>query len=492
MQSTQKKSRKYRFRHAAANIRLVGPLLLVCLMIVFAGPLRGADPEPTPDPDPISFIDLAYTYNTMNVADILDGSQNNLGMQDILGIMNDPLLSDDGRTSLMEQMSSSIRANGLRLGMSSPWLPIMNRSRVIGPFENHIIAKNSNRSSTQSGTLMLAQSTETKRSLLKSVEMPDVPTDRSEVIEYEYEDDDCSPGSEYGGIPVHLSCLGKRSKNVWFAPVHSATSYFNDGQVSGSHISRTGFMAGVERGHCPCSNIGIAFGYTAPIFLQDRDSISSDDLVAGVYARKKLNNDLYVNLWFGYAGQQYKQKRFVSVPDLDMFQLYEGKFDGNTLSGCAEIYRAIYCKPSFVLRPLAAAEYQLVTQGAFTEQGRGPFAMSYDKARYEQIVLRCGFASQFGASDGSSQMTIRQRIYYARIVGNEAYPDARASFASGGNDTLFAMRGSDSNRDYLIAGIGGQLYLDSSRSCQFFADYDAIVSTHQTTHAISTGVIHRF
>lgn len=251
-------------------------------------------------------------------------------------------------------------------------------------------------------------------------------------------------------------------------------------------------MSGIEKGHCPCSVFGIAFGYTAPVMLQDNDSIHADDLVFGLYFKKKVVKDLYVNFWIGYGHQKYKSERRVSVPTLDQGYKYEGEYDGNSFTSYVEISRAIYCKPYLVIRPIAAIEYQYTRHAAYTESGRGPFAVSYDALNYETVLAKCGVATQIGAADGSSKMTIRQRVYYARQLGDEAYPDGKMRLLTGGSSTEMHIRGMDVCRDYMILGAGGQFYLDPSRSCQLFGDYDAIVTEKMTTHAVSLGLIHRF
>ena len=435
---------------------------------------------------------LSFTYNQTSAKDMLEMPDIGEGMKPILDIFGDAGMTDAGTFSLLTQMGGTIRVNGLRLSMSAPWIPVMNRSRPIGQWENHIIAKN-NRTNTSGmlsddGSIWLAQAPDPKKgSILKGIVIDESDDIDSSIAYEEYE-----VGSDFGGLPVHIGCLGRHSKNLWFTPVHSATNVSRDPNTPNYHISRTGFMAGLELGHCPCTNFGVAFGYTAPMLLQEDDEITTDDIAVGFYFRKKLPCDLYVNGWVGYGHQDFKQKRYVRVPDLDLGYLYEGKFDGDSFTSCVEISRAIYCKPCFVLRPLIALDYQRGQQNGFQEAGQGPFALVYDKANYEQMILRCGFAMQFGAADGSSRMTIRSRIYYGRQIGEEPYPDADMYMLNGGPETTMNIRGIDVTRDYMMLGLGGQFYIDSSRCCQIFGDYDAIATKNMTTHTVSLGLIQRF
>jgi len=211
-----------------------------------------------------------------------------------------------------------------------------------------------------------------------------------------------------------------------------------------------------------------------------------------LYFKKKLKNDLYVNGWAGYGNQQYQQSRYVTVPELDQGYKYEGEFSGHAFTGCVEVSRAIYCRKSFVLRPLAAFDYQQAWQKGFNETGRGPFALSYGKMSYDTKIARCGFATQIGASDGSSKMTIRQRVYYARQITGDSYPSGNAFYQIGGAPTVMNLRGFDVSRDYMIVGAGGQFYIDPTRTCMLYGDYDAIVTKNMTTHAVSLGLIQRF
>ena len=437
---------------------------------------------------------LSFSYNQQIAKNMLEMPDLGEGMQPILDMFSGSDMTDAGAFSMLTQLGGSVRVNGLRLSMSSPWLPVMNRSRPIGQWENHIIAKNNKKITpgmfSDDGTIWLAQSPDPKKSVFKGTVFEESDAEEYEIEYEEYEEYEA--GSEFGGLPVRIGCLGKHSKNLWFAPVHSASNFSRDSNTPNFHISRTGFMAGLELGHCPCTNLGVAFGYTAPMLLQEDDEINADDIVAGLYFRKKLPCDLYVNGWLGYGHQDFRQERFVRVPDMDLGYKYEGKFDGDSLTSCVEVSRAIYCKPCFVLRPLVAFDYQRGQQGAFQEAGQGPFALYYDKAKYEQTVLRCGFAMQFGASDGSSKMSIRSRIYYGRQIGKEPYPDANMSLVNGGSLTTMNIRGIDISRDYMMLGLGGQFYIDSSRCCQIFGDYDAIVTNNMTTHTVSLGLIQRF
>ena len=434
---------------------------------------------------PDGFNTLAFTHNQLSVIDMLMLNEENVGMEPIYEIVEN---EEVHLNSLLTQMSGSVRMNGMRMAMSSPWLSVMNRTRVIGQWENHIIAKKERlrreRFFSQDGSILLAQSPDSE---------PFIPNEKRSVSEGidDLTDEEFAQLST-GDMVVQMDCLGKHSKNLWFTPIHSATNVGGGGDTPNFHISRTGFMAGIEKGHCPCTNYGIAFGYTAPTLYQGRDKITSDDVVLGLYFKKKLKNDLYINVWLGYGNQKYRQNRYVSIPEIDTGYKYEGEFSGNTFTGSVEVSRAIYCRQFLVLRPLAAFDYQHAEQDGFEETGRGPFALSYGRFSYDTKIARCGIATQIGASDGSSKMTIRQRVYYARQIGGEAYPDGTAFYRVGGSSTVMDLRGFDVSRDYMILGMGGQFYLDPTRTCQLYGDYDAIVSTKMTTHSVSLGLIQRF
>ena len=438
------------------------------------------------------FNTLAYTHNQLSVIDmLLTNRESNPGMEPIYSILDHEDLSYQGFHSLLTELSGSVRLNGMRMSMSSPWLSIMNRSRVIGQWENHIIAQKEQKRREQfisrDGSVLLAQAQESDSGL--NLFVPREKRSVSEGLEALYDDEmEMSPG-EY---VVQMDCLGKHSKNLWFTPIHTSTNVGGRRDTPNFHISRTGFMAGLEKGHCPCTNYGIAFGYTAPTLYQGHDTINSDDVVLGLYFKKKLKSDLYVHFWLGYGYQTYRQNRYTTVPDLGLGYKYEGEFSGQSFTGSLEVSRAIYCRKSLVLRPLAAFDYQMGWQSKFDENGLGPFALSYGKFSHDTKIGRCGFAIQIGANDGSSKMTIRQRIYYARQITGESYPSGNAFYQIGGSSTMMSLRGFDVSRDYMILGTGAQLYIDPTRTCQLYGDYDAIVTKNMTTHAVSLGLIQRF
>ena len=438
------------------------------------------------------FNTLSYTYNQLSVIDMLLANQENSAMEPIYAILDNENMTYGGLNSLLTELSGSVRLNGMRMSMSSPWLSIMNRSRTIGQWENHIIAQKERKRREQflsrDGSVLLAQAAEGD-STFGEMFVPNEKKSISEGVGIFHDDDmEMTPGD----MVIQMDCLGKHSKNLWFTPIHNSTNAGGRRDTPGFHISRTGFMAGLEKGHCPCTNYGVAFGYTAPTLYQGRDSINSDDVVIGLYAKKKLKNDLYINLWLGYGNQTYRQNRYVTAPDINMGYKYEGEFSGNTFTGSVEVSRAIYCRRFLVLRPLAAFDYQRAWQDGFNETGRGPLALSYGKMTYDTKIARCGFAVQIGASDGSSKMTIRQRIYYARQIGGDSYPHGSAFYQIGGSSTMMNLRGFDVSRDYMILGTGAQFYIDPTRTCQVFGDYDAIVTTTMTTHAVSMGLLQRF
>jgi len=441
---------------------------------------------------PEGFNTLAYTHNQLSVIDMLLANRANTGMAPIFSIIEHEDLTHAGVNSLITELSGSVRFNGMQMSLSSPWLSIMSRSRVIGQWENHIIAQNERKRREQflssDGSVLLAQATQ-GNSKFSDMFVPNERRSLSDGIEILPEE---MLEMSLGEMVVPMNCLGKHSKNLWFTPIHNSTNVGGRQDTPNFHISRTGFMAGLEKGHCPCTNYGVAFGYTAPTLYQGRDTINSDDIVVGLYAKKKLKNDLYVNLWLGYGNQKYRQNRYVTATDLDMGYKYEGEFSGHAFTGSAEVSRAIYCRKSLVLRPLAAFDYQRGWQAGFDETGRGPFALSYGKMSFDTKIARCGFATQIGASDGSSKMTIRNRIYYARQIGGESYPSGSAFYQIGGSSTMMNLRGFDVTRDYMILGSGAQVYIDPARTCQLYGDYDAIVTMTMTTHAVSLGLIQRF
>ncbi|MGL6195122.1 MAG: autotransporter outer membrane beta-barrel domain-containing protein [Thermoguttaceae bacterium] len=490
-----------------SNVRRISKVLVyltnLMAIVIFVSPLFGQTGDSGANERPTFENSLAYSYNLLGVADMLKANVDNEAFAPIRTILDDEKLSNAGYVDVLNQMPGSVRVNGVRMGLSSPWIPVMNRSRTIGQWDNHIIADSRSRLRSSS-TTYLAQSTK-KKGLLKSVIANETITeeevsddelsDIQKSFQYDPEDgeviEEYTAGADFGGMVVNASCLGKYSKNIWFTPVHTTTNFGPSGDTPKYEISRTGFLAGIEKGHCPCTNYGIAFGYTAPVLLQERDRINSDDIVVGLYFRKKFRNDLYINGWIGYGYQEYKQSRIVSVPELDLGYKYEGSYSGHSLTSSTEVYRAIYCKPGFVLRPIVALDIQYADQKGFTEIGRGPFALVYNSINYNSMIARCGIATQIGNSNGESKMVLRQRLYYGRQITGESFPDANASFVNGGTSTGINVRGMDISRDFMMVGAGGQIYLDSTRTCQLFGDYDAIVSTKMTMHTISLGIIQR-
>ena len=107
---------------------VLGVLFGLILQVTSLLPCRAAETteNPTKEGWEVLFPEngyntLVYTYNQLSVIDMLLANRENAGMAPIYNILDHEDFSIASFHSLLGDLSGSVRFNGMRMSMSSPW-----------------------------------------------------------------------------------------------------------------------------------------------------------------------------------------------------------------------------------------------------------------------------------------------------------------------------------------------------------------------------------
>lgn len=435
-------------------------------------------PGPIPVPTP-----AGLTWNqteTAWVLDTVDGySGTPVGFQAMIDDLNlhktldadgNPEYDDVYRDITGSQLSGTVRANGLQLGMYSPYRTVFTRLSLGSELYNGAPIIYNNGYGPISG-LERTRGGAADEKFLGQIGC--VPMDESCAA-------DCS-------IPCMMG-----ENNFWVDVVHVQTKTKSDGNSDKYGISRTGFLLGMDIQKTPSSRVGMLFGYFAPYLWQRNDRVEADDYHAGLYFQKAhMGAELYG--YFGYAHQRYDSRRYVDLSALGTdygLERYNGKTKGDSFNFSLELSKPRYYGCEYVLRPLIGLDYLYTSQKGYTESGTGTglYALQYGKAEFDQWFGRVGMTLK----KETFQYSAILRLQYINQFGNDPYPDGKAQFAVIGDAPWMNVRGVDLGRDYFNAGFGINLFVNSARSKLLSFDYDANMSRRTTAHGISVIYIERF
>ncbi len=266
-------------------------------------------------------------------------------------------------------------------------------------------------------------------------------------------------------------------QDLWVTPYYDYMHMDNDGNTSGSSISRVSFMAGYDRALSKYTAVGFLFGYSQPKLDQVYSRVIADDYLLGLHFNTRIANDFELKLWGSYGIQNYRLDRDVPIRNGEHLS---AKYSGNSISGSAQIAKPIsWCKG--VIRPLAAIDYAYVKQDTAEEDGYFPIALRYNSSDWSQLFGRVGVRGDFGCKRASLTGTLSYSYQFA----GDVEPTCTNQFLIGGPE--FDIKGSDLSRSFVNVGLGTQVYLNRLKSRMFFVQYNGIYGANTNSQYASIG-----
>jgi uncharacterized protein with beta-barrel porin domain len=261
--------------------------------------------------------------------------------------------------------------------------------------------------------------------------------------------------------------------NVWFNAFGQGEQAEKDGNTfDGYDISRYGFHIGGDIELYRQAVAGILFGYASPHVKSDLGKISANDYTAGLYLRLPLYRELFLNSMVGFGNQDFSYKGIAS----------NAHFRGNSYYANVELLRPI---PVFACRltPLVAVDFQTVDMNEIT---------IHDPEIDVNFRITPGNLNSTGIRVGllGEVWRFRTRVQYVNQVAGNDFVSSRTSILGDELGAAARIRGTQWGRDWLNAGIGGELL--TTQHWRIFADYNFDMGKRTTSHLGSINSVFRW
>ena len=261
--------------------------------------------------------------------------------------------------------------------------------------------------------------------------------------------------------------------NVWFNAFGQGEQAEKDGTTFDDYtMSRYGFHLGGDIEIYRQAVAGVLFGYASPYVKSDLGRISANDYTAGLYLRMPLDNELFLNAMAGFGNQDYSYKSGTS----------DSNFRGNSFFANLELLRP-FSFSGYKMTPLVAVDFQSVEMDDFS---------IYDPIIDVNLRVAPGKLSSTAVRAGllGEIWRFRTRVQYMRQIAGDDFILSRTTVMGDELAAAARVRGTQWGKDWLNAGIGGELL--STQHWQIFADYNFDLGRRTTSHLGSLNTVLRW
>jgi uncharacterized protein with beta-barrel porin domain len=398
----------------------------------------------------VDFLPVSRTYNQRWLGGYLDTISPHVpfgDLNDVLGVLDDIVLNNPAAARFaLDQMSGSIYGTHATAS-------VMNVGIV---------------NSTLANLLRQGQS-----QMDKNCNPCDLVTDCDPCEPCAEACDPCEPICDTKSYKRHLWGLGYGT---------GGASQF-DGNTYGYKQSFGGVIIGTDREYKRGTRLGGYFSYgegRISSVLLDRSE--SQELLAGIYFRKNLYNG-YVLANAGLGNTQYDTQRTIS------FVNRQAKNKHDAFVGTFYAERGLdFATRLGQLQPYLGIQYIGNRQERFTETGAGSL----------NLVAKRTETDSFRSLLGTRLQSHVRRYHGGRLNTNanvawlHEFADTSTSFTAGlaGSPlpaTNFTVRGNDTQRDWVILGVG--LNYEKNR-IRLFGGYDTYCNNQQVLHTGNAGFVY--
>jgi outer membrane autotransporter protein len=252
-----------------------------------------------------------------------------------------------------------------------------------------------------------------------------------------------------------------------------------DGNVSSYQVGSGGFLTGIDRWLSDSSRIGLYGGYNFWQLHQkgygDRAAVNAFDV--GLDGSQTFEN-FYALGNVGYGYNNYHVKRQINYFG---FQGYpETTYGGNLFNLGGEVGGA-WNGNGFAVKPLAALQYQYISNNRFVETGGGATNLVGDSqnamALWGSVGSRFSYCLDYY---GLYFQARAQARYLHDFLGDDRSSNMR--FEAGG--APFQIQGARTGQNYCWSSLGFSL---GAGAIRVNFDYSILASTRQVTHIGNAG-----
>lgn len=250
----------------------------------------------------------------------------------------------------------------------------------------------------------------------------------------------------------------------------------------GSRYNQKGGIVGADHVFTPTFIAGVAAQYTDTDikFPGHVDRVAVNSYEAGAYASYG-DTQGYINANASYIWHNFDTYRQVFGSDT------KGQFDGSTLSACFEVGR-IYEADGWRLQPVGVLSFASLSTDGYTESGTSLSRLVVKDSGFDSLKSILGGRIAYPVEMESGRRWVPEvRVSWSHeFMDNSAEFDARLVSFAEDPSSYFTTKGAEYDRDSLNLGTG--MNAPINEKIIVYIDYDATLSSDQTSHTASGGL----
>lgn len=250
----------------------------------------------------------------------------------------------------------------------------------------------------------------------------------------------------------------------------------------GSRYNQKGGIVGADHVFTPTFIAGVAAQYTDTDikFPGHVDRVAVNSYEAGAYASYG-DTQGYINANASYIWHSFDTYRQVFGSDT------KGQFDGSTLSACFEVGR-IYEADGWRLQPVGVLSFASLSTDGYTENGTSLSRLVVKDSGFDSLKSILGGRIAYPVEMESGRRWVPEvRVSWSHeFMDNSAEFDARLFSFAEDPSSYFTTKGAEYDRDSLNLGTG--MNAPINEKIIVYIDYDATLSSDQTSHTASGGL----
>ncbi len=274
------------------------------------------------------------------------------------------------------------------------------------------------------------------------------------------------------------------SKNLWGNMTgrtsNFASTYYTDDQWK---LNSFGVQAGYSFLSTNWISLGVTAGAEFPQLKNGYDKIDASDGYLGLYYGQRVFGMWEVKGYLGGGLQSYKMHR------RDALYTYQSKYHGDSFETNLEFARP-FLLGDWMLRPYVGFDLEYASQAGSVESESSAEFRSYSGTSLTQMFLRVGMDFEKRLERGDFIFGIG----YANMIGGQSMPQVYVyyPFAKKGVTSY----GAEMGHSVVSLSLGGNRYLNASRTKALFLDYTAEIFCDRdggaSQHNFAFGYSYRF
>ena len=227
---------------------------------------------------------------------------------------------------------------------------------------------------------------------------------------------------------------------------------------------------------------GGALGYTRYSIFSESSSLmegQANTYQGAVYGAWQ-NRHFHVGIAgrYGYTTMQSQRTITVGAP-----RVAAARFAGQEGGAMIEIGATLGNPTFFAVRPIAAFQYDRLTQNSFKEQGAGDLSLRVSKQDYTSLLTTLGARiSKLYTYEGGFGIEPEIRVGWTYQAGDKARPITATTYNVAGS-VPFTTYGAEPDRNAIWVGAG--YVMRTTDTVRIGLDYDAYIGEYYTQQVVS-------